>query len=294
MVFSIFLNMDVSVIIVNYNTCELLDNCLEAIRNHTHDVEYEVIVVDNASTDKSRDMIYEKYPWVSFVESDKNLGFGQANNLGFKYSIGRNIFLLNSDTLLIENSIKILSDTLDNDKTIGAVGGILIGKDGQQVHSYGKFPTFWGKLLGKKFVITDVDFKENTKVDYITGADLMIPRSVWDKTGGFDPEFFLYYEETDLEKRIASLGYHRVLAPSTKIIHLEGESAKIERNSSGKDNWKNIVMFRSMLYYMKKHSRFLTFKLMKLLLRIKYYILSVMCSKRNNYYRQLIEYIQEY
>lgn len=279
--------MDVSVIIVNYNTCALLDNCLESIKFHTQDIQYEVIVVDNASSDGSIEMVTQKHPWVKLIESKINLGFGKANNLGFEYSSGKNIFLLNSDTILVENSIKTLSRELDKDDSIGAVGGILIGPDHNQVHSYGKFPSILKKLLGINFVISNVNSTKPLSVDYITGADLMIPRPVWRKTGGFDPNFFLYYEETDLQKRIASLGYNRVIIPYTNIIHLEGESTK---SKSGTINeWKNITMFKSMIYYMKKHSSSLSFKALIHLLRIKYTYLIWTNSDRQDYYNKLID-----
>lgn len=181
--------MDVSVIIVNYNTCKVLNDCLASVFQYTSNIEYEVIVVDNASNDESVEMVKNKYPSVKIIESQKNLGFGKANNLGFEYSSGRNIFLLNSDTLLLENSIKILSDVLDSDDSIGAIGTILIGKDLRQIHSCGKFPSVFKKLTGTNFIINKVDFRENTSVDYITGADLMIPRKVWLRLGGFDPNF---------------------------------------------------------------------------------------------------------
>lgn len=280
--------MDVSVIIVNYNTQKQLDDCLFSIKQKTHGICYEVIVVDNASGDDSVAMVGRKYPWVKLIESETNLGFGKANNLGFKYATGRNIFLLNSDTILIENSVKTLCEALDRDNSIGAVGAILIGKDRRQKHSFGKFPTLKSKFLGNDFVIKGADFKECRDVDYITGADLMLPRSLMVKLGGFDPELFLYYEETDLQKRMATLGYRRVILPNTKIIHLEGESSKNTSSSENTKGWKNIIMFKSMVYYLKKHSNPLGFKILTMGLLIKYSFLKARNENKADYYQQII------
>lgn len=284
--------MDVSVIIVNYNTNKLLDDCLKSIEDNTKDIHYEVIVVDNASSDDSVNMIHNKYPWVKLIESKENLGFGKANNLGYKYSTGRNIFLLNSDTLLIENSIKTLSDVLDSDRSIGSVGAILIGLNGKQVHSYGKFPSIYKKLTRQNYVINEAHFEKMECVDYITGADLMIPRRIWEMAGGFDSKFFMYYEETDLQKRIASHGFKRVLVPHTKIIHLEGGSTGNKRTKN--NDWKKITIFRSMLYYMYKHSNSIGFYLFRHLLLIKYSYMSKKIQSNNKYYEDIINCIREY
>lgn len=284
--------MDVSVIIVNYNTCKLLDKCLESIKKTTQDVTYEIIVVDNDSHDDSREMIKTKYPWVKLIESENNLGFGRANNLGFEHSKGRYIFLLNSDTILIENSIKILSNTLDANTSIGAVGATLVDGNNQQVHSYGIFPSVFRKLFKRRFVIKGVDFKEDQNVDYITGADLMIPRAVWLQLDGFDPHFFMYYEETDLQKRMALLGYKRVIVPSTKIIHLEGGSSINKTTSTTGSEWKKITMFKSMMYYMKKHSSWIEFFLLKFILKAKYKYLAKTNLNKSVYYNNLLNCIK--
>ena len=105
--------VDVSIIIVSYNTAELLENCINSIVEKTQNISYEVIVVDNDSCDNSISLLYEKFDWVKVIVSKKNLGFGRANNLGIEVASGRNILFLNSDTILINNAIKILSDFLD-------------------------------------------------------------------------------------------------------------------------------------------------------------------------------------
>lgn len=286
--------MDVSVIIVNYNTRQLLYNCISSIIKHTFDIEYEIIVVDNASIDGSQEMVRDFFPFVHLVESETNLGFGKANNLGFDYSSGRNIFLLNSDTLLIENSIKILSEVLDSDTSIGATGGLLINSNNQQVHSYGIFPSIKHKLQGKDFVIRNINFKENRSVDYITGADLMISRSTWLTLGGFDPNFFLYYEETDLQKRMEKMGFKRILVPKTRIIHMEGESTKVNSDRSSKNEWKSLIMFNSMVYYLKKHSSSISFMLFKNLLMAKYMYFVKRKSKNKTLYNDFINCLNNY
>jgi GT2 family glycosyltransferase len=255
---------DVSIVIVNYNTKDLILQCLQSIYENTVGVDFEIIVVDNASEDESCASIKEKFPKVILVESKYNLGFGKANNIGAKLASGNFLFLLNSDTLLIENSIKVLKDFLEksNDQTIGVVGCKLLDKDKKPHISYGNFPSIYQEIfeygllkIFKKYYaeklspsITDKS-TEIKNVDYIIGADMFFKKSVFDAVSGFDEDFFLYYEETEICFRLKKLGYKIVWNPNTSIIHYVG--------SSGKTNEKfNYWIFEQLqisknLYYKK-------------------------------------------
>lgn len=258
--------MDVSIIIVNYNTKDLLFNCLKSIYKHTYDVEFEIIVVDNASVDGSQDCVKCSFPQVLLVESKVNLGFGKANNLGAKYSKGNFLFLLNSDTVLIENSVKILfSFFVENgDKlNIGVLGTILVDEKLDNNGFGNSFPTcseenkknlrtipiinfFVSAPIEKKY-----DFeKKYFEIDYVIGADMFLRKNLFDKMKGFSKEFFMYYEETDLQKRMHNIGFKQYILTKTKIIHLEEGSGKVINNYS---NRKRIITHKSRIIYLKRN-----------------------------------------
>lgn len=231
--------MDVSVIIVNYNTKSLTKACLESLFSETYGVEIEVILVDNASSDGSRELFLSDKR-IIFIESNTNLGFGKANNLGYKYATGKYVFLLNSDTLLKNNAIKLFFDFAEKmDSNIACVGTLLLGGEGQVVHSSSRFPslknifcqllnqyTSWigWDISGYNLNLKKVQFPK--VVDYITGADLFIRRDVIEQLGLFNPLFFMYYEETEMQYRYRLMGYYSVLINTPKIIHWNGVKKK--------------------------------------------------------------------
>ena len=230
--------MLISIIIVNYNTKELLKNCIKSIQEKTCDVEYEIIVADNASIDDSCEMLEQEFPEVKLIKLPTNLGFGKANNEGLKIAQGKYIFFLNSDCVLYNNAIKILSDFMENNPDCGACGGDLLDEHlnrnaaiGMQsrfqdwiiTHSILKF-LFPSKYKEIKYYQKNFNRDKSAEVGYITGADLMIRKDVIDKVGAFSPEFFLYFEETELQFRILEAGYKIFYVADSKIIHLEGKS----------------------------------------------------------------------
>jgi len=274
--------MDVSIIIVNYNTSSLLINCLNSVFCYTEGINIEVIIVDNGSSDESLSLINEKFgEKIILLALGKNVGFSRANNEGVKISKGRNIFFLNPDTMLLNNAIKKLSDYLDKNSDVGAIGGNLFNIDLKPIHSFKRFfpSVFWefNELFcgyPEKIVYGQNSQFNNSNnpldVAFITGADLMIPRWVFDLTGGFEPIFFMYFEEADLEKRIAALQLRRVCLPSAKIIHLEGGSftktdERMEIYLKGRKLYlkinsnKFINFLCNSIFYIKIYSRILFF-----------------------------------
>ena len=211
-------------------TCD----CLHSIRMHTRDVNYEIIVVDNASTDGSVAHIKTHFAGVRVISSDRNLGFGKANNKGALEARGKYLFFLNSDTLLLNNAIHFFFYYMERNKEVGAVGGILLNEQGQVSFSYNRFPspqTEVKYVLNKLFrrpTIPHPPFQP-VSVDFISGADLFIRKAVFERLNGFDPEFFMYYEEVDLQKRMDLLGLKRIILPEGRIIHLEGGSFASKR-----------------------------------------------------------------
>jgi len=229
--------MDVSIIIVNYNTISLLANAVDSVFEKTDGLEYEIIVVDNNSSDNSKKILAEKYgDRVIFIGLSENIGFGRANNEGAKIATGRNLFFLNPDTILLNNAVKILSDYLDSNPCVGCCGGNLFDADGNPAISYGRvfLLDVFEKInalflqLPEKFLYAKNKMFNYTnkplKVAFICGADLMIQKNLFNILKGFDSDFFMYYEEAELEYRASKAGYKIISVPYAKIIHLEGKS----------------------------------------------------------------------
>jgi len=256
--------MDVSILIVSYNTADLTLQCLASIFDKTRDISFEVIVIDNASTDSSVERISSEFPQVKLLAEKHNLGFGKANNIGAKQADGNYLFLLNSDTILLENSIKVLKYYLDicNDPAIAVVGCKLLDIHQQPHISYGNFPSltqevfeyglskvfrrYYKERLSPSVIDNSNQIKE---VDYLMGADMFFKRSVFEKVGGFDEDFFLYYEETELCFRLKKLGYKIIWNPATEIVHYLGASGKKEESIN---YWTLEQLIRSKLIYYKK------------------------------------------
>lgn len=234
--------MDVSIILVSYNTKDLTRNCLNSVYEKTTGLNYDLWVVDNDSKDGSPEMIKNEFPQVKLIESKENLGFGRANNLAIRQSNAKYVFLLNTDTILINNAVKILFDFLENpvNQKYGACGGNLYDENMKKSPVGGSFPSlkilalramglspFFKKAFQKAKYRKDEDF---TEVDVVIGADLMMRKSILDEIGLFDERFFLYIEETELQYRMKKHGYKSIIVPDSKIIHLEGKSECSNRN----------------------------------------------------------------
>lgn len=227
--------MDVSIIIVNYNTSKLINDCIDSIFDKVKDIEYEIVIVDNNTENLKSMIVSSGDPRVKLLQLPENVGFGRANNEGAKIAQGRNLFLLNPDTLLLNNAVKILSDYLDANPDCGGCGGNLFDENLKPRHSYqiimpgfiDSLDLFSNRKITRLFYRGNNEFNntdEPLRVGYITGADLMIPKNVFVEVNGFDPSFFMYYEETDLCKRISNAGMRIVSVPQSKIIHLVGMS----------------------------------------------------------------------
>ncbi len=255
--------MDVSVIIVNYKTSKLINECIRSVFEKTEGVEYEIIVVDN-DTEQLSDVITEAHnPRVKLMQLPENVGFGRANNAGAKLAQGRNLFFLNPDTLLINNAIKILSDYLDKHPHCGGCGGNLYDKDMNPTFSFHhKMPGLYWEIddmlntLPEKFIHGKNRYFNYSgltmPVGYIQGADLMMPKVVFDKLEGFSDEFFMYYEETDLCRRIREMGLYVASVPQAEIIHYE--SASFDNADAMERKWRMVYGSRR-IYLNRAHGK---------------------------------------
>ena len=246
---------------INYNTFALTKAAIESVFEKTEGITYELILVDNNSPDGSGQQLNDYFgKKINYIQSGENIGFGRANNLGFEHAKGRNIFLLNPDTLLLNNAVKILSDYLDANPKVGVCGGNLYDENMRPTHSFSRcLPSFFleiNNLFGKDLFLRikygkNIYFNYTEKpldVAYITGADMMIRKEVLSEVGDFDPDFFLYYEETELTHRVKKAEYKIHSVPEAKIIHFESKSIsenKIKLMLEGRD-----------LYYKKTHNVF--------------------------------------
>lgn len=280
--------MQISIIIVNYNTKHLTADCIDSIIAKTSEVEYEIILVDNASSDGSQEK-FSSDGRILFLEAGDNLGFGKANNLGAQHAKGDYIFFLNSDTSLLNNAIYEMWRYCEEHKedNIGGLGCILCDGNNQRCHSYAKLNT-WKDIVKSYFIapfckskakeIMAMDAEDESKdafeVGYVTGADLFVSRKVIDECGCFDPDFFMYSEESEMQWRFKKHGYKNMIIKSPKIMHLEGMSQAKKKSPT----MKKIIMTQSSLYlYVKKTSckfEYLLFQLLFPMTRLPFLLLA--------------------
>lgn len=253
--------MDISIIFVNYKTKDLTMNAIHSVIDKTEGVDFEIFVVDNNSQDGSIEAIEKEFPNINIIKSPVNAGFGAANNIAIKQAKGKYILCLNTDTLLINNAIKIMYDFMEKveNQKVAVCGSVLFNKDLTLGICGGNFPNiteiFWKfglrnilkkQYLKYKLTLTANEIDKQSNIDYVTGADILFRKSVLDEVGLFDEKFFMYFEETDLCKRIRDKGYDIKLVKDAKIIHLEGQSNKNTLQ-------KKEISKRSEFYYFRKH-----------------------------------------
>ncbi|MGA8263305.1 MAG: glycosyltransferase [Ignavibacteriaceae bacterium] len=254
--------MDLSIIIVNYNVKEFLQNLLHSIDKAAQNITHEIIIVDNASDDGSIEFLQQKFPKVKLIINKENLGFGKANNIGMKVASGRYFLLLNPDTLLSENLLQEMTTFLDKTIEAGMAGCKILNPDGTlQLACRRSFPGPWtsfckvtglSNLFPKSKIfahynLTYLDENQTYEVDAISGSFMMMRKEVYEKTGGFDEDFFMYGEDLDLCYRIQKEGYKVFYVHSAQIIHYKGESTK----RSSIDDTK--LFYDAMHLFVKKH-----------------------------------------
>jgi len=254
---------DVSVVIVNWNTRDILRNCLKSIYEQTGDVALEVIVIDNASSDGSAEMVRKNFPKVSLIENSENRGFAAANNQGITIAKGRYVLLLNSDTIILDNAIDKTLSFADAHPEAGVVGcQVWENSETIQMTCF-RFPSvfnlflsaFWlnkifkhNRILGREWMLWWGRDSER-EVDVISGSFMFVRRKAIDEAGLMDEDYFLYYEETDWCYRFANAGWKILFWPGAKILHWHGG-----RNSSKQEALKMFVQFqKSLLIFFRKH-----------------------------------------
>jgi GT2 family glycosyltransferase len=254
--------MQLSVIIVNYNVKYFLEQCLHSVQKACRQIESEIIVADNNSTDGSRAYLEDNFPAVQFIWNSDNIGFAKANNLALEKAKGDFVLFLNPDTLLAEDSIEKCMQFFKTHEKMGALGIHMVDGSGNFLkESKRAFPsplTSLFKLSGlarlfprskifARYHLGHLPEKENHEVDVLAGAFMMMPKKILDKIGNFDERFFMYGEDVDLSYRVQEAGYKNYYFAESSIIHFKGESTK-----RGSLNYVRLF-YKAMSLFVKKH-----------------------------------------
>ncbi len=255
--------MDASIISVSWNVKDHLRSWLQSIEKHTTGLEYEVIVVDNDSKDGSSEMVDAEFPYVSLIASTVNLGFGKANNRGVEMATGEVVLIMNDDMVLHDNAVKALVDRVQSDRSIGVLGCHLINSDGSHQDSVRRFPQLLDQLIillklhhvfpranpMKRYLARDFDYSKEQDVDQVMGAVMVMRQEVYQQVGGFDEDFFVWFEEVDLCRRVQEqLGLRVVYTPDVEIEHAKGASFSQVMSATNQRRFN-----KSMRTYFRKH-----------------------------------------
>ncbi len=262
--------LDASIVVVSFNTRELLRECLLTVQREAVGVSYEVIVVDNASNDGSPEMVASSFPWVRLIRSQENLGFAAANNCAFAAAQGRYLVLLNSDAFPRPGALRRAVTHMDAAPHVGLAGARLVGRDDSWQPSARLFPSPLNDFLALSGLAakfprsrffgrvdrTWADPLQPAAVEWTPGAFAIIRRAVLEQVGHFDERFFLYYEEVDLCRRIRAAGHKVWYWPDVVVVHLGGESSKTVKHLTLASSGSQLMLWRmrsALLYYYKHH-----------------------------------------
>ncbi|MHC4947255.1 MAG: glycosyltransferase family 2 protein [Planctomycetota bacterium] len=262
--------MELSVVIVNYNNGRVLAGCLPSLREALAGLDAEVILSDNGSRDGSVDWVRTEFPEIRILENDANLGFAEANDRALPLVHGRHVLFLNPDTVVEPDAIRALLAFLDATPQATVVGGLLLNGDGSRQISTRAFPTLWTffcrqtglafrRPTSPRFAGCDYGDWDGTtarRVDWVSGAALMIRREAMAVVGGFDPGFFLTYDEVDLCRRLHRRGHEIWYTPDSRIVHLDRQSEP-QSNPSPEGRLKYMTVERNsrVRYFVRHHGR---------------------------------------
>lgn len=253
--------MQLSIVIVNYNSKFLIEQCLGSVRKAITGIDTEIIVVDNNSTDGSKEYLADKFPDVKFIFNNDNAGYAKACNQGFRISSGNYVLFLNPDTVLPENCLAGCISFFESHPDAGAAGVRMLDSQGNFLKEskrgvpsasasfyklFGLAAIFPGSKTFAKYYQSHLPEKANNPVDVLSGAFLMVRRHVFETANGFDEDFFMYGEDIDLSLRIRQLGYKNYYLGNISVTHLKGGSTKY--------NYRYVQDFyEAMNLFVKKH-----------------------------------------
>jgi GT2 family glycosyltransferase len=248
--------IDLSIIIVNWNTKQLLLDCIASIYRTVRQASFEVFVVDNGSTDGSSEAVAQTYPGVQVIANGRNLGFAGANNIALRRMSGRYAVLLNSDTVLKETALERMLQFMEDHPRAGICGPQLLNGDGTKQNSTDDFPTLLTEFMSKNLIRAlfperyrrmvrsrSAALQSPTEVDFIVGACMMVRRTAMDAVGMFDEDYFFLYEEVDWCFRMNRGGWLVYHLPDAEIHHLGGQSMKEINLRARVETWRSRYLF---------------------------------------------------
>jgi len=246
--------LDISVVIVNWNTKDLLLESLASVYDTIKGITFEVWVVDNASSDDSVPVANNKFPKVNYIENNRNLGFAAANNIAFREMKGRYALLLNTDAILLDGAVEELFYYMEANPDSGTSCGQLLNTDNSKQNSIANFPTILSLvsnetllriLFPKRYPSKRREYSSPVEIESCIGACMMVRKEAMDIVGFFDEKYFFFFEETDWAYRMNQKGWKVCFVPASKIIHAQGKSA-------GPSAKSRIMFYRSRYIYFKK------------------------------------------
>jgi GT2 family glycosyltransferase len=288
--------MDISIIIVSWNTHDILRDCLKSVYDQVKGITFEVIVIDNASSDDSAEMVKTAFPGVILIENAANRGFAAANNQGMKIAKGRYVLLLNSDTIVLDNAIQETVTFADNHPEAAVAGCKVLNLNKSLQPTCFMFPSLLNLFLSSTYLyklfprsrffgrerMTWWDRDDIREVEVVTGCFMLVRKQAIDQIGLMDEGFFMYAEETDWCYRFKKAGWKILFTPDPRIIHLGGASSKKVRPEM------MLQLRKSILLFLRKHRSYIVYLLSKLLIvfwfliRIPYWRMKSLMSKENS------------
>lgn len=233
-------SIELSIIIVNWNSKDYLQKCIASILDSKSEIKFEIVAIDGGSFDGSGEMLKQCYPHVKFLQSDKNVGFSKANNMAFKASSGSHVLFLNPDTEVVVPAIDMLFAQIQKLPNAGAIGCRLLNADGSvQTSCVQSFPTILNQLLNSEFLRTLFPKSRlwgmaslfgatngPAEVEVLSGACIMMRRSLFEQIGQFSEDYFMYAEDMDLCYKVRQAGYKNFYIPNAKVFHFGGGSTQ--------------------------------------------------------------------
>ena len=254
--------VDLSIIIVSWNSKEDLRNCLKSIDQSEKNFKFEVFIVDNASWDGTPQMIKKEFPKVKLIVNEQNNGFAKANNQAIEQASGRYLLLLNPDTEVKRRTLAEALNYLDQNKKIGVLGCKIINPDGSPQKSVRRFPDLFSQIVIltklhhffpnldslKRYFAKDFNYQKTQNVDQVMGAFFMIRKQCLESVGPFDEDFWIWFEEVDFCKRAQQKNWPIVYNSSCEIMHKQGQSFKKVKATK-----EQYLFNRSLFHYFRKH-----------------------------------------
>ena len=244
--------MKLTIVIVSYNVCHFVAQCLDSVQKASSGIDTEVFVVDNASSDDTVSYLTQNYPWVKLIANDENLGFSRANNIAIRQAQGEYVLLLNPDTIVSVPTFRECVAFMDAHPLAGGLGVRMHNADGSLApESHRAIPSPWVsflKMLGftKRYYMSHLPWDKPNRIEVVSGAFFFLRRKALDQVGLLDEDFFMYGEDIDLSYRLLKGGWENWYQPSD-IIHFKGESTQ-------KSSFRYVhVFYQAMLIFYRKH-----------------------------------------